>query len=60
MACPSCGCPCGQRPCPTCGFPLALSGVRQRGSSGAVERAGQPRQDGQVRVKRDPLKAAHP
>jgi hypothetical protein len=53
MACPSCGCPCGQRPCPTCGFPLALRSVRQRGGSGSSERTGQPRQDRQVSVKLD-------
>jgi hypothetical protein len=54
MACPSCGCPCGQRPCPTCGFPLLL-----RGSSGVGERAGQPGKDRQVGVKLDTRKAAN-
>ena len=60
MACPNCGCPCGQRPCPTCGFPLALGGVRQRGSSGVSERASQPGQDRQVSVKLDPLTTPNP
>ncbi len=40
-------------------FPLALGGVRQRGGSGRIERAGQPRQDRQVSVKLDPLKPPH-
>jgi hypothetical protein len=53
MACPSCGCPCGQQPCPTCGFPLALGGVRERGSSG--ERADHLGDDGNLGVELRPL-----
>jgi hypothetical protein len=61
-ACPNCGCPCGQRPCPTCGFPLLLRGVRQlrqlrqlrqRGSVGGREDASQPGNDRQLSAKLD-------